>query len=430
MRAGTLIALLLLVVGAILFAPRAGREEPAAPVPAAAPAPPGDEPPPEPIHDLRHLLDAIPADELSETWPNDVWRKLDSLRAEGRKSATTAEYIRVATWLENAREHARRLREEPRYLDAWKVRTNFRLHPHLGNYPFVVVSRPPWLVFVQKGEGAAAEADRAARWLGTLTEVIEERLAKPCGMPPFADLPRASERVLTMVIFKNQKTFREHFRWTGRPVGPWDDGWYETKLEGCFSFLRPDEDPDKWACRLLLPAAFQAIEVLIHHGIEREGRQGEDVGWDAKGMRGQLLWFRQGLMRMLSAAKVAEDGSVELFSIRPGHLRIIRETEERLDFGTLLKVSTTSDLRRKAFDVGLVELDALARSWALAHFLWHHEGGKYRGKLLEYLKGEFRGNTGYRYWKKVWPPADEDWTLLEKEFEAWLDATCEREGVK
>jgi len=279
---------------------------------ARAPAPPT-------AKELPDVLTRIPEDDLLETYPNDAYRKLLEKRTFERRWATPAEYEQATQWLIAAKDHAARLRSDRRYREEWKVRTNMRMDPIMSEVPLVVASRPPWLVFVEYGvareseEAARKEAERAAGML----EQLSDEMARRLGLPPIADCPFESERVLKMIVFRSGKSFLEHHRRIAKPLPPGTLSIYESKQEGGKTYLDPKRTPAEWAKALFHPAACQLLHVWVKASMELErmkpgSPEGEELGWGDRGVHGQLVFFREGLVRMFCAVDVGgniSDGS-------------------------------------------------------------------------------------------------------------------------
>jgi len=448
MRPGTLIAAALLITAAILFAPRAGRDHhPPAPAPTPPPAGTPDIPP-EPTDDRpagrldsTSLFDGLPCDDLLDTYPDDAWRKLCELRDRRRRWVTPEEFELAARWRLAALSHADRLRTERTYREAWQIRTNMRLHPYYSERQFVTASRPPWLVYVEKGEGAQACADRSADLLRKLSDEVHRLFGERFELPRIVDCPHQGERVLLVVVLKDKRAFLEHFRRVGQPKPSNVQSVYLSHPGGCILHREKGLSETEWGERLFYPAVHQVLHVLTKARTESDDPERGELSWRSRGMDSKLLWFREGLVRMLSHNAVGTDGKVEFGRLDRGGLGTWRETRQddltEWKLAMLLEIPDERTLRRKAMEIGLHPAEASRlqflfriQAWAFFHFLWHHENRTYREKLLAYLEREFHGKTGYRVWRRVWGTAGHDGAELEKEFEAWLQKTFAEEGIK
>jgi len=428
-RSGTLIAAGLLVTAAILFAPRAGEDRltSAPPQPADKPA---FDPRPE-LVDLTPLLDQVPDDDLLETMPDEAWRKLVDFAEYEDRQGTRAEYEQISAWLRETTDHAARLRTDRGYRESWRIITNRRFHPFLSDREFVISIRPPWLVFVETGEGARECADRAAKYLVQLTDEVHRLVGKRFDLPWIVDSPYEAERVLTVTVFEDERVFHEHFRRTRNPVPPDIVSVYSNKAEGCFLFRKAKLADDTWCGRLLYPAAHQVFAVLTKVRMERDRPDKGELRWVGRGMQSNLHWFREGLVRHLSSNSVGPDGTVSFGRLDREGLAVWQQ--RRLDekdewpLATLLKIPDRRVMMRKGMEIGLHPMEAarLARLFGVQsalffHFLWNHDNPEYRERLIEYLGKELHGKTGYKNWVRVWGEGKRDGAELAEEFEAWV----------
>jgi hypothetical protein len=437
MRTGFVIAAVLLIVAAILFAPRAGHDGPneSPPPPESAPAPAADDRPAGRV-DLTILYAGLPDDDFLETLPNRAYRNLLEFRDHGRRWATPEEFEQATRWLIEARDHADRLHSDPRYRAEWRVRTNVRMAPLLRDHEFVVESRPPWLVFVEAGEGAEAEASRSADLLRRLSDEIHARFASRIGLPPVVDSSEEAERVLKVLVFRDREAFEDYYRKAGHPPPVFADCYYSDPSEGAVLYREPGASTAEWAETLLYPAALQAFDVLTRMAMRRETPKAEDLPWNDRRLDPAVIWLRTGLARALSSVRIDENGEVIVFARNRAWLATLKRS---LDAGKdvwplrrLLAVPNRDRMRQKALEMGLNPMEAgrLRRlfdiqSWALFSCLF--EDARTRPKLVERIGRELRGLDRGQDDVRL---AGSDFGALQAKYEAWLQAAFKAEGLK
>jgi hypothetical protein len=369
--------------------------------------------------DLADVFARIPSDDLLETYPDDAWRALATLReGDGDVSVEQAEHLLAQTL-----EHARRLREDPRYRAEWVVRTNVRRHPLLSDRKFTVISRAPFLVFADLAVADVKEAARVGDALSGLAAEVHRLVAEPNG------LPRVGE-VLKVLILPEA----EGKELTGTPLPPGVAGYYSPRDRGLYLFAgREGEDPDTVLRRLVHDATHQLMHALAKAGVGK--KRGKPVEWNDPALRPRMLWLSEGFAELMAGAMLP---GARGFDIDVPHLgrraewKNCREAKkDDWPFDALIKMSTTRDMQRKAFDIGLNRMEVsrlsslfYAQAWSFTFFLWHAEDGRYRDRLRAALAGEVTGGRGRFAWQEQWfeKGTPEDWGPLEKEWRAWEEA--------
>jgi len=184
------------------------------------------------MRDLRTVYARLPVEELLETWPNRAYERLLELRDAGRRWVTEDEYEEAERFLSEAVEHADRLKTDRRYRDEFVVRMNVRVDPVLGELDLHVVSRPPWLLFVEKSEdGSAGAGTKTAGVLERLYDEFHRRFGERLDLPDATSLPRAHERILRVICFRSEGSFRRYQTAIGRPLPPGSAAYYSPRTQ-------------------------------------------------------------------------------------------------------------------------------------------------------------------------------------------------------
>jgi hypothetical protein len=433
MRVVYLFATVVLIGAAIWFAPRAG-PPPAAPEPApdaklepSSPAEPLDPDRPPGYCDLSKVYDLLPRDELSWTYPDEAAEKIREFRDMGWRWVTPEVFEHASRLLLETIDHTRRLRDDRAYRDAWRVHTNVRLHPVYGRMTFVVEGRSPWVLYVQQGAGAEEYAARAANWLDQLSMAFRAAF----DLPPIANAERASERVLKAMVFDHQDAFLEFYVRCGEPKSretlscyDLEDRWSRVYRED--GLTRREE-----ARRLLHTAFYQLLQFHSKLASQRARPDKGEVLFSDRRLSLRSWWCQEGLARLFSVVTIDPDGKLVFFRVDPGELSPWKESRRKKspewEFADLLRVPNGAMLRRRAFQIGLIpdEVRRLTRlfciqSLALTWFFRETKDEEIRAKYRAYLALELSGEGGYPSFKRVWGKKDDDWSELEKKFEAWL----------
>jgi len=385
--------------------------------------------------DLRPVYAKIPRDDLLETYPNDAYRKLEAMIMAEKTHGTAAELAEAKRCLAEAIAHLERLRKDEAYRNEYVVRMNVRLHPVYSRLDYEVVSRPPYLLFVEKS-GKRSE-NTVARYANTLTRLYEEfhrHLGKPLGLAPLETCAQPADRALKVFVFTNTEAFRRHQRHLHVALPPGVTSYYSAR--------------DRWIVLDAGEAPRRGMEDfplrrLVHEGthqlmhayskVTREKASGKAMEWEDVRYSKQL-WLQEGPAELLAGAMRTDDEPWSLATPlwhRVAELiatRAADKSEFTLDeiFGMTGTLDLMRAVRTKSLDPsehGRLSSLAYAQFWATTHHLWNFADGTYRDRLVAALRQELRGNSGPMIWVATWGgEGPVDWSGLEGEIRASVAA--------
>jgi hypothetical protein len=129
---------------------------------------------------------------------------------------------------------------------------------------------------------------------------------------------------------------------------------------------------------------------------------------------GQLPeWAREGIANAFAFALRPSPGAVEMETGVP-HVEWFAQQAADPE---PLPIKRVIDGGRGAFRTGDDEARYVRQSYTLAFFLLNHEGGKYRGKFLEYMKSAFGGKGAASHFEKIFGVEFGD---LDREYAAFV----------
>jgi hypothetical protein len=161
----------------------------------------------------------------------------------------------------------------------------------------------------------------------------------------------------------------------------------------------------------------------------------------------KAMWFEEGLAEFMGATEVEVGKTEFLKDVHWRHNRILlervaqsrsspsaRELSQRWKIAELLKPNENESLLQHGERLGGKDGTGpwmanlfYSRAWALCHFLWHYDGGKYRPKFLDYFEEVLKGTQSAEKFAKIMGrPNATDWGNIEKEFEWYWEKLLER----
>ena len=160
----------------------------------------------------------------------------------------------------------------------------------------------------------------------------------------------------------------------------------------------------------------------------------------------QSMWFDEGIAEFMGAVEYDEDKIRDLVGVKWHHSRMLvervdyarkhRALAKKWTIAEMIKPNNNGDLLQQSQELAspqqAVTMAVLfyARSWALTHFSWFYDNGKYRESFLEYMERFMDGEPGADAMVQAYGGSDpEAWLLMEKEFEwYWEEFLGRRTG--
>lgn len=445
MRSGYLFAAVVLIGAAIWFAPRAGRPPP---TPEFVPDRPTDEPPPPQAPtkpprspderppgfcDLQKVYALLPRDEYSWIFPDAAARQIREYQKLEWRWVKPEIFEYASRLLLETHEHSRRLNAEQTYRDAWRIHTNVRLHPIFRDMTFVVEGRPPWVLYVDQGPRAETYSARAIEWLEQLSMAFRAEF----DLPPITKAEWEVERVLKVMVFRDRDAFHEYHTKINRPRWRNTLSVYSSEDRWSFTYREKGRSPTEEARRLLHPAVYQLLHFHTKLAIQRAGPAGEEVSFANRHVHSQPTWFREGLVRAFSTVRMEKDGRLAFLRVDPECLEPWRESREedqpQWDFAEILRIPNGAALQRRATEITGHPIEAsrlmlrfIDQATALIWFFRETEDVGIRENFRRYVALALKGKGQYEDFRKVFGKEDDDWSALEKKFEAWLATTWKK----
>jgi hypothetical protein len=431
------------------------RQEPApAPVPEPAPEPPPPAPepaPPEriPLADYPHFFAVFTRLAEARVLPEDLValrNELEERVALGPRPRAPVlerpEYDRIAALLDRFRAFEERLENDPGERALLQALQRVRLHPLLGKHAGAHVVAPPFLLFYASSAPAEQARERLESFRGLLKDYVEffrARWMEPLGLPEFAP-----EDLLFVCVFGDRASFDAYVAELGFVTQP--------GLLGCFNpadgwVLLYDDELDR---RRVESSLAHELTHQLHWHFSKDpgGRLGNHMRvlraiWFTEGWADYAGWCdrREGRHRFARTAperiallRKAREAKFPLYPLR----RLVRSE----DYATYL-----DDLRRhwlpgrielpeseaeqRELDSFLLQL-LYAQSWAFLRFLHEGADGRYRERVLRFMRATTNGFAEYRT-PSTRPLAHEvfarilglkepkDWEQLQGEYDAYVE---------
>ena len=248
---------------------------------------------------------------------------------------------------------------------------------------------------------------------------------------------------LRVIVLWNRESFDDVLRKAGAPTATRVRALWIPSAQTVLTYHGDDafQELDEWRCAdgrvqkecdQVLAAAATAQLLREYAGARRDGVVDDD------GSLGPP-WLTKGLAEFLGGIEVDRDRLETLEGAAWQHERIVlshvftarqqRGLAEKWTIGELLRIQTadagsTSCVIDRGESLapgqGLSMADLFtARAWALCHFLWNYDRGKYRDRFVEFVGRALDGNaTSERFATEVMGrPSAADWGDVAMEFE-------------
>ena len=449
-------------------------DEPQAPKPVPAVAPSVPTPPAGP--NVKALLEACRNEcKLAFSVQNrEETLVLDWLDAAvSRPWTDAAEYARLQAVVATIREREARMAGDPRYLEAEKKKNWIRENPIFKEFEITWAFADPYVVFQQvkrqdvrdtkrvvdpkagfvtetpiDGTVNPAKVAQNAEWatkgdllakreaalLVELDRRFRELFADGFKLPTLA----AKGRVLTALVMWDRPSFDKLNVEAGRPVGAGTRSVYsptqqkvityvgDEALQGRDELRSADGRVQKEGDHAVAHAG--ASQLLHEYGAVFRGAPLKDG--DSLVPDGKAVWFDVGLAEWMSAL---ESGGADAADPKWRHGRVLldridegrrrRDDCGRWTIRELLKPNDGGEILRLGQKLAAgsgwnMGSHFACRAWALVHFLWNYDGGKYRPQFVAYLREVLAGKPSSATFAQIMGRrGDDDWGPVEKQFE-------------
>jgi hypothetical protein len=293
---------------------------------------------------------------------------------------------------------------------------------------------------------AEALAHREAVLLAATHTRFRELFAEPLRLPP---LP-ADRLPLSAEVLWNRASFDDEMLRAGTPVASFVRAIRRPGTTGFVTYAGDEslQSLDEWVCAggRVQKESDQTLATACSAQLLREYagvRRGERIANDDPSALGPL-WVTRGLAELLGVVEVDRDRLATLDGAGWQHERIAlghvaeargnRDSAEEWTISRLLLIRTTEDARDLArhveHDSSMEDLFDV-RAWALCHFLWHYDGGKYRDRFIAFVGRVLNGTgTSEAFAKEIMSrPSLDDWGEIEMEFEwYWMQLLSRKVG--
>jgi hypothetical protein len=154
------------------------------------------------------------------------------------------------------------------------------------------------------------------------------------------------------------------------------------------------------------------------------------------------MWFGEGLAEFMGSVEVDEDKTIKLDGTfyhnrilldRVEFARAMRKNRAPMwKLSDLMLPNNNQELLQKGEEIapgrgGLMANQFYAQAWALTHFLWFYDAGKYRQKYLNFMERVLKHEHGPEALaKELGVPSATDWGVIEDEFKWYWDSLLRR----
>ena len=408
----------------------------------------------------KRFLRAKTVPEDLEAWRNEFDGTVDLRKRRGKRRTpfvTQEEFERISVRLSRFLEYERKLSADPQLARMLAALKRIKLHPILGHYDAVHRTVHPFVIFyasrelVQRNESpeeaARVEAkrralrERAQRFEGLVKDLLafwRERWIDPLKLPAFKP-----EDLLYVWIFEDRESFEEYGAKMGMPVPPYLLGYFSPTSHWAFVC-----DDQKDGERVQDTLAHELTHALHWH-FSKARKKGPILNY-FKYL--QAVWFSEGWAEYVGWGKT-RNGKREFAQISRPRLNSLHQLKQaKLPFIPIerlvqqesyhkfwkwardwLAEETALERGLEADYVAKIYLEVLyAQSWAFMMFLYEHEGGKYRDRIMKYTGASLRafrlmeGKQGYvsaheAFGRIFGLKHKGDWKHLDNEFGKYLD---------
>jgi hypothetical protein len=254
---------------------------------------------------VQDLLARIPSDDLLDRFPSPAYLRLVELREAPILLLHPARLAEALRLLEEVAPHLERLKADPRYRAETKWRNSMRIHPIFASYELDAVSRPPYLLFVERTADGERnpEADDCARALAELYREFHAHIGQPLELPRLEERPDPFDGILKVVVLASPESLARYHLRIGRgrrteEISCYylpDDQWITAGLRACGADS-PTRDR-----RLLVREGVRQL-LHAHARLVLSARLGRSVEWEDRRLRVQQLWLHYGLGALFAGA--------------------------------------------------------------------------------------------------------------------------------
>jgi beta-lactamase regulating signal transducer with metallopeptidase domain len=352
----------------------------------------------EPVRtEIKELLARIPEGDLPHLWAHPGFRRLDELRENPTQLRDPERFEEMVRLIREVSEHLERLRKDRRYRAEWKHRGNARLDPTFEAFVHDVVSRPPFLLFVERAKKGERHprADLYGWALEALYREFHRVIGEPLELPRLETLPDPDDGILKGRMFASAASLDRYQSLIRMPLPPSVRTYYNPTVR--WIIARSCEDDERFLVH-------EGVHALMHAYARQalSRKLGKTVGWEDPRLRGQRTWLQEGLAALFAGARMDARGPWGLGARNERQLRawkqIVPAVEAPWTLEELLGQGGRRDLlrtiRAKTTDpreTAMLEPLFHAQAWSFCFFLWNHDGGKHRPKLLERIRRELHG---------------------------------------
>ncbi|MEN8148743.1 MAG: hypothetical protein ABFS86_02900 [Planctomycetota bacterium] len=384
----------------------------------------------EAVGNVRFDSSGLP-DEGEVIYPTKDWDVLQEIRA--KPWLTPEEAKEAAATKERFLAHLAKLESDGHYRCVWQARTSVGVHPIFKDYTYETEDKRPYLVFLQSTEDAEKAArvrelgEKKGRIFRCLYRNFLERFGEALELPKLESDKYEEDVILKCWIFADRKSFGDYNQMFGMPDSSGIGAYYRPADQWMIIPTGAAQPPgfDLHGQEIDTNVSFhEGLHQLVHHYTKKivEAETGQPVSWTDAKLDSDAMWFQEGVAEWFGSA-LPEGDTWQPFQTNWYRLhgwKMVRSRKmDEWTFSELLAARGNRDLRTG----GGRHMPALfyGQAWALVHFLWNFEDGKYRAKFLEYFKGELRGKSGVREFKKIFGVDKPEGSQMEKEYWKYVD---------
>jgi hypothetical protein len=391
---------------------------------------------------LDDIFNKIPEDELLDRLGNDEYDDLKMMKETAEsKWATPEEYAKTEAKLKVTLDHLKRLQSDEAYRVIFIIQKNVKHDPIFREFTYEVEGKPPYVVFVEhtgrEDLAAQQEAEKIVQrdldLLNTMYNEFFKRFGDSFGLEKLSANKRDDMKALKVFCFFSEEAFHKYQQMIGQPLPEGVRAYYQPATQWIILY----EGRGFEAAAAKGDSSFN-VNKVVHEGFHQlihaatkafiEKQRNEEVLWTDPATHSRLHWFQEGMAELIGSTKPKDGGGVEIMTLNKGRLMEWKQTRaaklSEWTFEEMLGITTSVDMRQKAGRKALADAGRLAslfyaQAWTWCHFLYFHGDGKYRQKLIDYMKVELSGKSGPDEFKKSWP--DMNVEELKKEWLAYVD---------
>jgi hypothetical protein len=371
--------------------------------------------------EIQEAGDSVEMQDLLADFPDyqriaELREQVTRVSGSGWVDAETS--TKLDGWLKGSRERLTWLKD-PVNERTQRLLTNLKFDPHFAKRSFGASVARPYTIFVEEAEpdgrdAVRKEADRAGKALTGGYRRFLAFLRTEVGLGDAPKLEDLNDTRLRAFLFRSRRSFDQWHLDAGDDVPSKGVLAYFTAVQGMI-VLHAELDSGSSSG---VKGTSQDTATFLHEGVhqlydwyqrfycDRAGKripEGYAAMSPTRATPDTFFWFQEGLADYFGAAKPVpghdddwEPGQPDL-----GHLETLawaktQKQEWKVSEFLFADQSEIYD-RAEAKNWGRRGADNLkalmyAHGWCMTHFLLHGDGGKWRGKFLEYIRRDLRGD--------------------------------------